>query len=154
MNISEPGKVVTEDQLTPKSISPGHPVRAFIIQHQPATLLPRDQAKRMVGSITFDRPILGVIVSEEEFQASSRRFSKRKVRPQPRRQLEFSGAPAGDRLTLSEDRLTLTIDLAAPNRSIDVLRVIVDARPPLRMARQGLGKGKAKGKAKGKGKRF
>jgi len=154
VNISEPGEVVTEDQLTPKTISPGHPVRAFIIQHQPETPRQRGEVKRMVGSITFDRPILGVIVSEEELQMSSRRFSKRRVRPQPRRQLEFTGVPAGDRLTLSKDRLTLTIDLAAPNLSIDVLRVIVDARPPLRMARQGMGKGKAKGKPKGKGKRF
>ncbi len=141
VNISKPGEVVTEDQLTPKTIPRGHPVRAFIIQHQPETLRSRAEVKRMVGSITFDRPILGVIVSENELRDSARRFSKRKVRPQPRRQLEFSGMPVGDRLTLSADRLTLKIDLAAPNRSLDVLRVIVDARPPLRMTRQGKGKG-------------
>lgn len=146
VNISEPGAVVTEDQLTPKTIAPGHPVRAFIVLHQPEKSRQRGEAKRMVGSITFDRPILGVIVSENELRDSARRFSKRKVRPQPRRQLEFSGLPAGDRVTLSKDRLTLTIDLAAPNRSLDIMRVIVDARPPLRMARHGKGKGKGKGK--------
>lgn len=136
VNISRPGEVVTRDQLTPRVIHAGRPVQSFIIAHQPETLQQRDEVKRVTGTITFDRPIIGVIVSEEELRDSSDRFSKRRVRPQPRRQLEFNGMPAGDRLTISEDRRTLSIDLAAPNRSIDVMRVIVDARPPMRLARR------------------
>jgi hypothetical protein len=136
VNISVPGKVVTEAQLSPMVIPPGHPVRSFIIQHQPVANLPRPQVKRMQGSITFDRPILGLIVLQDELRDSSGRFSKRKVGAQPRNQLELTGIPAGDRLTLSEDRRTLAIDLASPNRSTDILRVIVDATPPRRLARR------------------
>jgi len=130
VNISEPGEVVLRDKLTPKVITVGQIVRSFIVQHQPESSMPRPEAKRARGSITFDRPILGLITQLEELRASSGRFSKRKVRGQPRTQLEFTGTPAGDRVTLSADRRTLTVDLAAPNGSTDVLRVIIDARPP------------------------
>ena len=88
-------------------------------------------ASRIEGSITFDRPIVGLILLHEEIQKSAGRFSKRKMgSEQPRKQVDFLPGSAGDILTLSEDRKTLTVDLSAPGKSSDLIRVIVDAAGP------------------------
>lgn len=138
VNISKPGKVDAEDQLSPAEIPAGVPLRSFILYYQPRERLPRRLASRIQGSITFDRPIVGLILRHEEIRNSAGRFSKRKIgSDQPRKQVDFLPGPAGDILTLSEDRKTLTVDLSAPGKSSDLIRVIVDATPPLRLARRG-----------------
>jgi len=133
VNISEPGTVENEDQLSPISIPPGTPLRSFILFYQPEENLPRRFSSRIQGSITFDRPIAGLIVLHEELRDSAGRFSARKLGGgQPRKQVELFGSPASDVITMSEDRRTLEVDLAAPGNSSDVIRVVVHAPGPRR----------------------
>ena len=131
VNVSRPGRVDSEEHLSPAEIPAGVPLRSFILFYQPRERLPRRMASRIEGSITFDRPIVGLILLHEEIQKSAGRFSKRKMgSEQPRKQVDFLPGPAGDILTLSEDRKTLTVDLSAPGKSSDLIRVIVDAAGP------------------------
>lgn len=131
VNISTAGKVADSDELSPAEISAGTPLRSYILHFRPEEIQPRRLANRLTGTITFDQPIAGLIVLHEELTASAARFSKRRAgEAHPRRELELSGKPAGDRITLSEDMRTLTVDLAASKKSFDLIRVVVDASAP------------------------
>lgn len=133
VNISETGTVEDEEHLSPAAIPSGVPLRSFILFYQPRENLPRRLSSRIRGSITFDRPIAGLIVLHEELRDSAGRFSHRKIgAEQPRMQVEFFGAAASDVITLSENRKTLEVNLAAPGRSADVIRVLVHAGRPRR----------------------
>lgn len=130
VNISEPGRYVTEDQLTPADLPEGRWIRSVLIHQQPEE--PRvSNVRRMTGSITFDRPILGLIILHEELMASAGRFSPMPAGEQdPRREVDLNGKAVGDVVTLSPDRRTLTVELASPLNSSDLIRVIVDAGQP------------------------
>ena len=133
VNISEPGHYVFEEQLTPTDLPTGQRVRSVLLHHQPESARVAN-VKRLTGSITFERPILGVIVLHEELIASAGRFSPLPAgEGHPRREIDLNGRPVGDAITLSEDRRTLTLDLASPLNSSDLIRVIVDASPPRMM---------------------
>ncbi len=127
VNISEPGEYERVDDLTPLELPVGEQIRSYILHFSPTeNRRPRD-AKRVSGSITFDRPVLGLIVQHEELLASMRRFARRGAGEiQHRRQLDLNGRNNGDRITLSEDRKTVTLDLISPGRNTDLVRVIVD----------------------------
>ncbi|MEM7391907.1 MAG: FecR family protein [Verrucomicrobiota bacterium] len=135
VNISEPGEVSSLDQFTPSTIPSNQVIRSFILQYSPETNSRPPRAKRMKGQITFDRPVLGIIVSRKELRASNDRFSRWRIGGQVRLDLEFSGRNWDDQVSLSEDRRTVTLELTAPHESADVLRIILDATPH-RMARR------------------
>lgn len=127
VNISAPGEYRRVDELTPLELPAGERVRSYILHFSPTENLRPQNAQRVAGSITFDRPVLGLIVQHEELLASMRRFSRRGAGEiQQRRQLDLSGRSNGDRITLSEDRKTVTLDLISPGRNTDLVRVIVD----------------------------
>ena len=127
VNISEPSDCFTIDDLTPSTLQADRFVRSYILHHSPETKRGPRLAQRVTGSITFARPIVGVIVLNEELAASSRRFGRRGAgEANQRRELNLTGDPTGDRISLSEDRKTLTLDLIAPGRSSDLIRVIVE----------------------------
>lgn len=127
LNISEPGEYTSTNQLTPLGVATGERVRSYVLHYSPTEEVPRRFAKRIKGSITFDRPVVGLIVGHDELLASSRRFSRRPAgESHPRRQLELLGDGIGDKIELSEDRRTVTIDFQSPRRSSDLVRVIVD----------------------------
>lgn len=128
VNMTQPGKVVLPDQLTPGALTSDRPVRSFLLHYQSDTALPKRFAKRLEGSLTFDSPILGIIVLHEEFRDSLWRFSRRKAGAAgPRQQLDLNGLRSGDWIELSEDRRTLTVSLMSFKKSSDHIRVIVDA---------------------------
>ncbi|MEM1294565.1 MAG: FecR family protein [Verrucomicrobiota bacterium] len=131
VNASKPGAVVVPDDLTPAEIPAGTPLRSYILHYRPEELAPRRFPIRLSGTITFDQPIAGLIVSSNEFLASVGVFSSRKVgEKHPRRELELSGDQKGDRFELSDDMRTLTVDFAGSRRAFDVIRVLVDASAP------------------------
>ncbi|MAD81024.1 MAG: iron dicitrate transport regulator FecR [Planctomycetaceae bacterium] len=138
VNISQPGEYVSEEDLTPSELSSGETVRSFILHYYPEEPRPIRRTERIAGSITFDGPVLGLIVLHEELEASARRFSQRAAgESHERRQLELRGRLVGDTVTLSQDRRTLSLDLASPRRTSDLVRVIVDAsRRPARESRR------------------
>ena len=135
VNISRPGKYRSREDLTPTEIPSGESVRSIILHYAPEELRPPPRADRITGSIKFDRPVLGLIVLREELAASAQRFTLRKAgERQPRRQLEFREGPSGDVVRLSEDRHTVTLDLAAPHLTSDLVRIVVDASQPVLVA--------------------
>lgn len=126
VNLSIPGEYVTADTLTPKTLKTGERIRSFILHYHPREPKPPRLAGRVTGSISFDRPVLGMIVLHEELMASGRRFSGRAAgETHRRRQLELTGDASGDRVSLSADRKTIDVDLISPGRSSDLIRVIV-----------------------------
>lgn len=141
VNISEPGKCTQPVDLSPRTLQVNEAVRSYVLHFSPETQRVERRAQRVTGAITFDRPILGLIVRHEELLASSGRFGRRGVgEVHQRRELELTGDEAGDRISLSEDRKTVTLDLISPRRSSDLVRVIVDSRgrfqPPTRKNRK------------------
>ena len=137
VNVTSPGKYRVATDLTPADIPAGTRAKSFLLQFRP--LDQRDdggppqaqpnpnELERIVGEITFDRPVLGLIVVGDDLRASDGLFSKRGGQfPQKGRALELSGTPRDDTVTLSEDRRTVTLDLAAYGVSGDQVRVIVD----------------------------
>ena len=127
VNISEPGEYTRQSDLTPLEISSEKFVRSYGLHYAPLQRVGPRRASRLTGSITFDQPILGVIVQQDELLASSFLFSRRgKGEANPRRELQLTGEANGDRIFLSEDRMTSTLDLISPGRSSDLVRVIVE----------------------------
>jgi hypothetical protein len=128
VNISEPGKYAREESLSPSDVSSGRMVRSFILHFHPEHDGRRRRFARTTGSIRFDRPVLGLIVLHRELAASADRFPGRRAgEALQHRQLELTGNRAGDVVALSEDRRTISLDLGAPTRFSDLVRVIVDA---------------------------
>ncbi|MEL7500443.1 MAG: FecR domain-containing protein [Planctomycetota bacterium] len=140
VNISEPGNCAEPGDLSPIAVPTKTTVRSYILHFSPESQLGRRRAKRVSGSITFDRPVLGIIVRHEELLASRQRFGRRSVgEANQRRELSLTGNDMGDRISLSEDRKTVSLDLISLGRSSDLVRVIVAGRsgnpPPRRRNR-------------------
>ncbi len=135
VDLTESGSYRLDSELTPGEIDPGTRLRSFLLLFHPASESPliRDPnaAQRIVGSITFARPVLGVILDGEALRASDIQFLGRVVRvPSAHRGLELHHGRMGDRLTLSPDRRTVTLDLAAFGQHSDHVRILVDASAP------------------------
>lgn len=128
VNVSTPGEYRNVAKLTPDTIPSATNVRSFVLHYQPKEARPPRLARRITGSITFDQPVLGLILLHDELRDSALRFSPRRAgEAKERRQLELNDRPIGDRVTLSPDRRTVTLNLSSPNETSDLLRVIVDA---------------------------
>lgn len=128
VNISASGSCAHMDELTPTELAAGTLVRSYIFHYSPTSNLAPRKATRVKGVISFDRPILGLIVRHEELVASMGKFAQRRLGElHPRRQTDFSDERDGDRITLSPDRKTLSLDLISPGRSSDLVRVILSA---------------------------
>ncbi|MEL6105513.1 MAG: FecR domain-containing protein [Planctomycetota bacterium] len=137
LNISEPGEYADQTDLTPGELAAGKFVRSFSVHYAPQKETGVRRAPRVVGSITFEQPVLGLMVRHEELVESGRRFARRGASELSRkRELEFSDEARGDRVSLSEDRKTLTLDLIAPGRTSDFVRVITEAQPHRRGKRK------------------
>ena len=128
VNISQPGDYSQEGQLTTSEVASGSNVRSFVLHYHPEETTRKRRTDRITGSITFDCPVVGLIVLQEELMASRKQLSLRNSgESHARRQLEFSGGPLGDTVSLSADRRTVELTLASPGRSSDLLRIVVDA---------------------------
>jgi FecR-like protein len=128
VNIASPGEYARAETLTASELPAGLVVRSYMLHFDPEHHGKRQHYERTTGSITFDRPVLGLVVLHEELAASASRFPGRKAGEfLEHRQLELTGTRVGDVITLSDDRRTVSLDLAAPGQFSDLVRVIVDA---------------------------
>lgn len=124
--------------LTDGELPAGSRVKSFLLQFKPVDQRPENvgppqnrldpnEIKRIVGEITFDQPVLGLIIRGDDLRATDGQFSVRGGQvPQKGRALELFGTPRDDVITLSEDCRTVKLDLAAFGKFSDQVRVIVD----------------------------
>ncbi|MCC9655356.1 FecR domain-containing protein [Rhodopirellula halodulae] len=137
IDFSEPGLYENESQLSPSEIPTDQRVRSFLLVFNPVPPKSTDGRPRRLtmrdlemieGSITFQHPILGVMVRDETLFQSDGRFSMRSASTVPLQQgLELKPSRLSDSITLSDDRRTLKLKLAGVGRRGDQVRVIVDA---------------------------
>lgn len=127
---------MTDSERSKSSIPTGRRVRSYLLQFNPvdptgqeaASKEPGSRMRRIEGSITFDRPVIGMIVSSETLNVTDELFSLRRGPVRPfKRGLELSQPRTADAVSLSEDRHTLTLELAVFNQFSDHVRVMVDA---------------------------
>ncbi|WP_052336068.1 FecR domain-containing protein [Rhodopirellula sallentina] len=127
---------MTESERSKSSIPTGRRVRSYLLQFNPVDPTGQEAAskelgsrmRRIEGSITFDRPVIGMIVSSETLNDTDELFSLRRGPARPfKRGLELSQPRTADVVSLSEDRHTVTLELAVFNQFSDHVRVIVDA---------------------------
>jgi uncharacterized repeat protein (TIGR01451 family) len=128
VDISAPGTVERKKDLTPFSIPAGTVVDSHFLHADNV-----GKAKvRLQGSVTFDADIIGVIITDNNLDASDRlgAVGTRYPNDLKRRGLELpSVRRGGDLVTLSADLRTLTFDVAFPS-VLDQIRVITANAPP------------------------
>ena len=124
---------MTEDGLVDSVIPAGQRARSFLLQFNPVDSVAkqpsrnRRNGRRIEGSITFDRPVMGLIIKTETLKSTDELFSLKRAGGLFGRGLELRPPRIADVVSLSEDRRTLTLDLFVVDRLSDHVRVIVDA---------------------------
>ncbi|MFG0263768.1 MAG: FecR domain-containing protein [Rhodopirellula sp. JB055] len=146
VDITAPGKYTDQAQLLPSTIPTDHRVRSFVLMFNPKVSSDQELNRRrpairdleiLEGSITFQHPILGVIVQDKTLFETDGRFSARTAANRPFGQgLELNSTLTGDVLTLSDDRRTIDLSLMSFGRRVDHVRVIVDASIRPRFSRR------------------
>ncbi|MEM7232103.1 MAG: FecR domain-containing protein [Planctomycetota bacterium] len=135
-NVSKPGEYALFSELTPDEVPAGARVQSFFLHYSPVRNTRTRAGRRVSGSITFERPVLGLIFLRDELLSSGRRFARRRLDEAGRqRELKFTGRNNGDRVGLSEDRHTVSFELTSPRQTSDLIRVIVDRTRPRRTPR-------------------
>ncbi len=135
VDITSPGFYNEPGDLTPGSIGAKTAVDVYFIHFDPVVGL-----VNLLGSITFDQDILGVIVLNESLDATDGTLGF----PQTayptgliNRGLDFGGVYS-DFITLSEDRRTISINWQA-TRKVDQIRIITAIPAPSALVLLGLG---------------
>ncbi|MEK6238987.1 MAG: hypothetical protein N2C14_30090, partial [Planctomycetales bacterium] len=115
-----------------RSVAAGRRARSYLLQLDPiGRLQKRDPNKaRVMGQITFDRPIIGLIGSSAKLTATDAAFghprgdygnAPRGIEPPRARDHSGSGR---DVVVLSQDQRTLSLDLSAGS-AVDQIRVLI-----------------------------
>jgi hypothetical protein len=135
VDIVTPGTYAQGVPLTPGTIAAGLPLDVFYFQYDPEG----DERTFIEGSITFDKDIIGLIVTDERMNSSDNRFGLLATQYPHNvdvRALELYGN--SDSITLSEDRRTINFFFRVTS-SVDSFRVITSSIPaPGAMALLGL----------------
>ena len=132
VDVTEPGQYVRVGRRNKQSIGAGQVVGSYLLQLNPIGEFFRNETDgaRVIGQITFNRPILGLIggtaqlISTDELLGHPRGNygnTRRGIEPARPDDQPDSGR---DNVTLSNDRRTLSLDLSASS-AVDQIRVIV-----------------------------
>lgn len=134
VDIDSPGIYQGEELLAnlPFKARPKGRMRSYLLRYNPVGSVPKPGFRRFEGSVTFDRPVLGIIVGGKKLHQTDELLSKA---PLPTlnaidaelRGLERAKNPGADSVTLSEDRKTVTVIFYA-GESIDEIRAITADR--------------------------
>lgn len=117
-------------------VAAGQRVRSYLLQLDPIGRLQRDDPNksRVIGQITFDRPIIGLIASSTKLHATDDALghphgdygtAPRGIEPHRRVDSTASGR---DVVVLSKDQRTLSLDLSAGS-AVDQIRVVIAVDP-------------------------
>ena len=132
VNVTEPGQYIRPRRRDKQPIAAGQVIRSYLLQLNPIGEFGRKEADgaRVIGQITFDRPILGLIGGAKLLTRTDELLGHplgnygntgRGIEPtRPDGPLD-SGR---DNVTLSGDRRTLSLDLSASS-AVDQIRVVV-----------------------------
>ena len=132
VNVTEPGQYIRVRRKDNHPVSAGQVIRSYLLQLNPIGEFTRVEADsaRVIGQITFDRPILGLIGKTTLLTGTDELLGhplgnygepRRGIEPSRPEDLPDSGR---DIVTLSRDRRTLSLDLSASS-AVDQIRVIV-----------------------------
>jgi len=132
VNVTEPGQYIRVRRKDKYPVTAGQMIRSYLLQLNPIGEFTRSEADsaRVIGQITFDRPILGLIgkttllIGTDELLGhplGNYGETRRGIEPSRPEDLPDSGR---DIVTLSRDRRTLSLDLSASS-AVDQIRVIV-----------------------------
>lgn len=132
VNVTEPGQYIRVGRRNKQSIDAGQVVGSYLLQLNPIGEFFRNEidGARVIGQITFNRPILGLIggttqlINSDELLGHPRGNygnTRRGIEPARPDDQPDSGR---DNVTLSNDRRTLSLDLSASS-AVDQIRVIV-----------------------------
>ena len=132
VDVTQPGQYAKVRRRDKQPIAAGKIIRSYLLQLNPIGEFTRkelDEA-RVIGQITFDRPILGMIGKTTLLNRTDELLghplgnygkTRRGIEPSRPEDLPDSGR---DIVTLSRDRRTLSLDLSASS-AVDQIRVIV-----------------------------
>ncbi|MBT5816236.1 MAG: hypothetical protein HOI15_18075 [Opitutales bacterium] len=133
IDLDEPGEYRRWHRTENRTLAPGKRVRSYLLQLNPVGTEQRFQNKQtsVLGQITFDHPILGLIASSRKLESTDAALghpdasygNKRRGIEPPRRE----DGPRDDRdiLILGADRRTLILNLGV-DTAVDQIRVIVE----------------------------
>ncbi len=135
VNVTEPGQYIRIRRRDKQPIASGLLVRSYLLQLNPIGEFGRKEVDgaRVIGQITFDRPILGLIGGTALLNRTDDLLGHplgnygdngRGIEPTRPGDLPDSGR---DSVTLSRDRRTLSLDLSASS-AVDQIRVIVSQK--------------------------
>lgn len=135
VDLVEPGMYQRIHRTESHRIPVGTRLRSYLVQLDPVGRLAKSAANkpRVMGQVTFDRPILGLIASSNKLSATDRPLGHPQgIYVKTRRGIEppfpHEGSDAGrDVVILSDDRRSLSVDLSA-GTAIDQIRVIVQGK--------------------------
>ena len=129
---TEPGQYMRVRRQDKQPIAAGQVIRSYLLQLNPIGDFTRRKLERarVIGQITFDRPILGLIGRTTLLTKTDDLLghplgnygdTRRGIEPTRPDDQPNSGR---DSVTLSDDRHTLSLDLSASS-AVDQIRVIV-----------------------------
>ncbi|MEM9366583.1 MAG: hypothetical protein AAGD07_11355 [Planctomycetota bacterium] len=132
VNVTEPGQYMRVRRHDKRPVVAGQLIRSYLLQLNPIGEFTRSQLdrSRVIGQITFDRPILGLIGRTTLLNGTDELLghplgiygdTRRGIEPTRPEDLPDSGR---DSVTLSRDRRTLSLDLSASS-AVDQIRVVV-----------------------------
>lgn len=136
VNVTRPGQYILIRRRNKQSITADQVIGSYLLQLNPIGEFTRgeNEGARVIGQITFDRPILGLIggttqlIRTDELLGHPRGNygdTRRGIEPTRPNDQPDSGR---DNVTLSNDRRTLSLDLSASS-AVDQIRVIVLEQP-------------------------
>jgi len=136
VNVTEPGQYIRVRRRNKQAIAAGQVIRSYLLQLNPIGEFTRDETNgaRVIGQITFDRPILGLIGATTHLIRTDELLgnplgnygdTRRGIEPTRPDDLPDSGR---DNVTLSRDLRTLSLDLSASS-AVDQIRVVVAEQP-------------------------
>jgi ferric-dicitrate binding protein FerR (iron transport regulator) len=131
VDILEPGTFAGPDLVAPLEFvsDPGAKIRSYLLRYNPVGKGKPIAFKRFVGSVTFDRPVLAIIVASRKLNRSDNVLSKA---PLPTLNVVDAGlrglerthpSNRSDRVELSSDRHTVNVTFFA-GESVDEIRAI------------------------------
>ncbi len=131
VNITEPGEYTGRGVGAAGKLAAGRRVRSYLVQFNPVDPSRKNETRRLIGSVEFQRPIVAVITETKLLKATDRKIGGHpESLSTPQRGLERRGGRDRDTLTLTADRRSLAFDLRVSGDHVDQIRVLVDASKP------------------------